>query len=176
MIDALLHYKDKFRKPEFWDDFNLLIKNYFILTIHRPSNLESKNDLKEMLTLINNNSKGYKVIFPVHPRTSRLVNEINLNLDNLLMINPLSYLEFNYLVDNSLGVITDSGGISEETTVLGIPCITLRDSTERPETVEVGSNILVGSSLHKLKIYMQKIIKGDWKISKSQNFGTEKLD
>ena len=85
------------------------------------------------------------IIFPAHPRTQKKLKLINANFKNLHIIDPLGYLEFNYLVERSKAVITDSGGITEETTVMNIPCITLRDNTERPETVEIGTNELIGS-------------------------------
>ncbi|MDF7913149.1 UDP-N-acetylglucosamine 2-epimerase, partial [Listeria monocytogenes] len=86
------------------------------------------------------------LVFPVHPRTAKILKGLGISNDNLHLIEPLSYLEFNYLVENAKLVITDSGGITEETTVMGIPCMTLRDNTERPETVTIGTNELIGTN------------------------------
>jgi UDP-N-acetylglucosamine 2-epimerase (non-hydrolysing) len=91
-----------------------------------------------------------KVIFPIHPRTKAILGETNLNLKNIVFVEPQGYLNFMFLIKNSFAVITDSGGISEETTVLGIPCFTMRNNTERPETETIGTNTLVGTSIYNL--------------------------
>jgi len=118
--------------------------------------------LKEILDSVN----SMPVVFPVHPRTRKILENIDINYSNLIPIKPLSYLKFNYLVKNSLAVITDSGGITEETTVMNIPCLTLRDSTERPETCEIGTNELIGNDLVKMRNALRKIIEGNWKNGK----------
>lgn len=102
------------------------------MTLHRPANVDEESNLKELLTEIINHSQNLPLIFPVHPRTARILKNIGIAHERLHMIEPLGYLEFNYLVERAFGVITDSGGITEETTVMGIPCMTLRDNTERP--------------------------------------------
>ncbi|MGB5420228.1 UDP-N-acetylglucosamine 2-epimerase, partial [Algibacter sp.] len=107
--------------------------------------------------------KDYPIIFPVHPRTQKLLTGLNLNFENLHYANPLGYLEFNYLVKHAYAVVTDSGGITEETTVMNVPCITLRDSTERPETCNIGTNILVGSDSDKIKNAFNILLSGNWK-------------
>jgi UDP-N-acetylglucosamine 2-epimerase (non-hydrolysing) len=119
--------------------------------------------LKGLMEAILKYSENLKLIFPVHPRTRKVLSQIELNTDRLYLIEPLGYLEFNYLVKNAKGVVTDSGGITEETTVLGIPCITLRTSTERPETVEIGTNELIGNNPETLKPYLEKLLSGNWK-------------
>jgi UDP-N-acetylglucosamine 2-epimerase (non-hydrolysing) len=151
MIDTLLFNLKKFKKPDIWDKLNLSKNNYIVITLHRPSNVDEKNTLENYLLEIINNSNGLPIIFPVHPRTKKILNPNFINNSNLHCTDPMSYLEFNYLVKNSKLVITDSGGITEETTVLGIPCITLRDSTERPETVTEGTNNLIGCNPKKIK-------------------------
>ena len=103
------------------------------------------------------------IIFPVHPRTAKQLLKIGISYPNLYTINPLSYLEFNYLVERSKAVITDSGGITEETTVMSIPCITLRDNTERPETVDVWTNELIGARPKKVRAAMEKLFSDNWK-------------
>ena len=160
---ARLYYRNKFKSPSFWDELELSPKSYFVLTIHRPANLSDEELFLSILKVISINSEQFKIIFPVHPRTSRIFENKKLSLPNLHIVEPLSYLEFNYLVENSMGVITDSVGISEETMVLDIPCITLRDTTERPETVDIGTNVLVGNSIKKLEANIKKIISGHWK-------------
>jgi UDP-N-acetylglucosamine 2-epimerase (non-hydrolysing) len=164
MIDTLLANIDNLRKPAFFDEYNLKANNYLVLTLHRPSNVDNEIKLNELIYLICKNATKLPIIFPVHPRTSKFIDNHQLP-SNLFPIKPLSYLEFNYLVKNSKGVITDSGGITEETTVMNIPCITLRNSTERPETVEIGSNVLVGEDSYKLNVNMQNILDGNWKNS-----------
>jgi len=165
MVDTLINYRDKFRNPSFWDELELSPKSYFVLTIHRPANLSDEELFLSILKVICINSEQFKIIFPAHPRTSRILENKKFSLPNLHIVKPLSYLEFNYLVENSMGVITDSGGISEETMILDIPCITLRNTTERPETVDVGTNVLVGNSTKKLEANIKKIISGNWKKS-----------
>lgn len=166
MIDTLLRNRKKFRKPIFWEQEGLLPGKYFVLTLHRPSNLLDNLFLLNILDIINDSCKGFKVIFPVHPRAQQLIQKYKNGLTNFYFIEPLCYLEFNFLVERSLGVITDSGGISEETTILGVPCITLRNNTERPETIDLGTNILVGNSINKLKLNINNIIEGNWKEGK----------
>ena len=163
MIDTLLIQKARFKKPEFWDSFQLENKKYAVITLHRPANVDYKEILKTILIEIINNTNDLQLIFPVHPRTSKILNEIVINNSRLHLVDPQGYLEFNYLVENSMFVITDSGGITEETTVLGIPCITLRDSTERPETVTIGTNELIGTNPKNIKPTLQKLFKGEWK-------------
>jgi len=109
------------------------------------------------------NSKGIPLIFPIHPRTAKVFDTIGISHPNLHLIEPLSYLEFNYLVERSKVVITDSGGITEETTVMGVPCLTLRDNTERPETCSIGTNELVGTDPSAIKPALDVLFSGKWK-------------
>ncbi|MBC7525224.1 MAG: UDP-N-acetylglucosamine 2-epimerase (non-hydrolyzing) [Flavobacterium sp.] len=150
MIDTLYQNLNRFKAPSFWNDFNLKPQNFIILTLHRPSNVDEEQSLVQLLQGIDILAGDKKIIFPIHPRTKAILGEHNLNLKNILFVEPQSYLNFMFLVKNSFAVITDSGGISEETTVLGIPCFTMRTTTERPETVSIGTNILVGISLANL--------------------------
>jgi UDP-N-acetylglucosamine 2-epimerase (non-hydrolysing) len=130
MIDTLIKQRSKFIQPEIWNRVGLENKNYIVLTLHRPANVDGEYKLKELLEEIEKQSRGLNIVFPVHPRTAKKLTEIGFTSPNMHFVEPLSYLEFNYLVDKAKCIITDSGGITEETTVLGIPCITLRDSTE----------------------------------------------
>jgi UDP-N-acetylglucosamine 2-epimerase (non-hydrolysing) len=163
MIDTLLKQMPNFRKPTVWDHASLLPQNYFVLTLHRPSNVDQDQQLLAMLKEITANTRNLPVIFPVHPRTAQNLNRIGLEAENLYLIEPLGYLEFNFLVKHAKAVITDSGGITEETTVMGIPCMTLRDSTERPETCTIGTNELLGTSPLALKPALNKLFDGQWK-------------
>ncbi|MBI2106988.1 UDP-N-acetylglucosamine 2-epimerase (non-hydrolyzing) [Candidatus Woesearchaeota archaeon] len=142
MIDTLLMHKEKASnlKP-------ILNEDYAVLTLHRPSNVDSKDSLKNLLEIINEIQLKLKILWPIHPRTKQKIESFNLNINemkNLTIIEPLGYLEFMNAVMNSKFVLTDSGGIQEETTVLNIPCITLRENTERPITCENGTNYLTG--------------------------------
>jgi UDP-N-acetylglucosamine 2-epimerase (non-hydrolysing) len=163
MIDTLLKQKSRFRKPHFWDKIGLVNKEYAVITLHRPANVDNENTLTNILIEIIENSEDLPLIFPVHPRTLKILNGLTINNARLHLVDPQGYLEFNYLVNNSKFVITDSGGITEETTVLGIPCITLRDNTERPETVTIGTNELIGTNPRMIKPTLQKLFDGNWK-------------
>jgi UDP-N-acetylglucosamine 2-epimerase (non-hydrolysing) len=151
MIDTLYQNLNRIFKPIFWNKFQLETGNYIILTLHRPSNVDEEQSLIELLEGIDKMARDKKVIFPIHPRTRAILGETDLKLKNILFVEPQGYLNFMYLIKNSFAVITDSGGISEETTVLGIPCFTMRTTTERPETIEIGTNTLVGTSIENLE-------------------------
>jgi UDP-N-acetylglucosamine 2-epimerase (non-hydrolysing) len=164
MIDTLLANRHRFVKPHFWDDLKLTKGNYIVMTLHRPANVDNNIQLTALLTTIIESSRGLPIIFPVHPRTAKIIQSLSLSVpQSLSLIQPLGYLEFNYLVENSKAVITDSGGITEETTVMGIPCITLRDNTERPETVTIGTNELIGTNPSSIKPAMDRLFSGTWK-------------
>lgn len=163
MIDCLINNLKKINPPEIYQKNKLSNKKYFLLTLHRPSNVDSVEKLKMLLQSIDNFVLDNRVIFTIHPRTKKMLDKININLKNIIITEPQKYLEFIFLLKNSLGVITDSGGITEESTFLKVPCITLRNSTERPETVTQGSNILVGDDMSLLEKNINKIIKNQWK-------------
>lgn len=163
MIDTLLKNKSRFAKPPIWEELNLNPQKYIVMTLHRPSNVDEEKQLTGLIDQIVELGKDYPIIFPVHPRTKKLLEGLNLEYDNLYYVEPLGYLHFNYLVMNALAVLTDSGGITEETTVMNVPCITLRSTTERPETCEVGTNILVGSDSRKIKSAFNTLLLGEWK-------------
>ncbi len=165
MIDTLYQNLNKLKKPPVLENYKISNGEYFILTLHRPSNVDSFEKLKLILETVEFNNKNFPVIFPVHPRTIKVLNQNGYISKNIILIDPCGYHEFIYLIKNAIGVITDSGGITEEATVLSIPCITLRNSTERPETVNLGTNELVGDNIELLKRNIEKIIKKDWKVS-----------
>jgi UDP-N-acetylglucosamine 2-epimerase (non-hydrolysing) len=163
MIDTLLKQRPRFQQPQIWQTLALKNEKYFVMTLHRPANVDQAEKLRELIAEITNNSKGLPIIFPVHPRTAKIFKELGISAPNLHTVEPLGYLEFNYLVERAKCVITDSGGITEETTVLGIPCITLRDNTERPETVTVGTNELIGTNPKAIAPALKKLFAGAWK-------------
>ena len=163
MIDTLLKNVPKFSKPPVFDVLGLVNKNYLIMTLHRPANVDEGSTLKILINEIINNVEGLPIIFPIHPRTATIFTQLGIKGTNLHTIEPLGYLHFNYLVQHAKAVITDSGGITEETTVMGIPCITLRDNTERPETCTIGTNELIGTDSKNIAPALQKLFAGKWK-------------
>ena len=170
MIETLLANRARFRKPEIWDELKLQEKQFVVMTMHRPANVDEENHLRAMMEQIIDNVHGLPVIFPIHPRTAKLFYglwgdeaELAKRLPNLHIVEPMGYLEFNYLVERAKAVVTDSGGITEETTVMGVPCITLRDNTERPETCTVGTNELIGTNPAAIKPALDKLFAGEWK-------------
>jgi UDP-N-acetylglucosamine 2-epimerase (non-hydrolysing) len=163
MIDTLLEHRSRFIKPEIWNKIGLENKKYIVMTLHRPANVDEESQLKSLMDEIINHSYDTPLIFPVHPRTAKMLANMGISHPRLHMIEPLGYLEFNYLVENCMAVITDSGGITEETTVMGIPCMTLRDNTERPETITLGTNELIGTNPEAVAPAMEKLFSGKWK-------------
>lgn len=163
MIDTLLVNNSRFIKPSIWEELNLNDKGYFMMTLHRPANVDEGVKLKELMDEIINNTQDMPLVFPVHPRTKKMLNELGIMHERLHMVDPMSYLEFNYLVERSFAVVTDSGGITEETTVMGVPCLTLRENTERPETITVGTNELIGTDPKNIAPAMKTLFNGEWK-------------
>ena len=133
------------------------------MTLHRPSNVDDAEQLKKLLSVLEKGTEQLPIIFPVHPRTKNNLEKFGIQLNHVKMVDPLGYLEFNYLVEHAKGVVTDSGGITEETTVMGIPCMTLRTSTERPETCTIGTNELLGTDVKALEEALEKLFSGQWK-------------
>ena len=178
MIDSLLRFK-KLATLKIKSFEELKKKEYGLLTLHRPSNVDNKNTFKDISEALIEVSKKIPIIFPVHPRTQKKIEEFgfsnffqkNLEFNHsqkkgVYIIPPLSYLEFLYLMDNAKLVLSDSGGIQEETTVLGIPCLTLRENTERPITIKEGTNILVGTNKNKIIKESFNILDGKGKTGK----------
>jgi UDP-N-acetylglucosamine 2-epimerase (non-hydrolysing) len=163
MIDTLLKNKSRFIKPMVWKELKLETGNYIVMTLHRPANVDEEGKLKSLIREIISSSHGLPLVFPVHPRTAKIFDRLGIADLRLHTIEPLGYLEFNYLVEHAKAVITDSGGITEETTVMGIPCMTLRDNTERPETITTGTNELLGTHPKSIRPAMDKLFAGEWK-------------
>ncbi len=164
MIDNLFFNLPKAKNSKILEKLNLIKQNYALLTLHRPSNVDDKDKLESIIEVLVRVSNKIKIVFPIHPRTHKNIINFGLNhiltSDNIILIEPLGYIDFLNLIINSKLVITDSGGIQEETTVLGIPCLTLRDTTERPITIETGTNTLIGNNPKKLIEEIEKIMKG----------------
>jgi len=163
MVDTLLKHRERARACGFREKLGLHSRSYGILTLHRPSNVDEPETLIGILETIKELTKELPIVFPCHPRTRQQLENfgskhlIGLNEPDfgnqdtrLIVMDPLGYLEFLSLMNDARLVLTDSGGIQEETTVLGIPCLTLRDNTERPITVEQGTNVLVGNSRRRI--------------------------
>jgi len=170
MIDTLLANMSRFRKPEVYDTLHLEEKRYIVMTMHRPANVDEETHLRLLMEQILTNVQGEPVVFPIHPRTAKIFyglwgdeNNIKRLFPNLHIVEPMGYLEFNYMVEHARAVVTDSGGITEETTVMGIPCITLRDNTERPETCTIGTNELIGTNPDNIKPALDNLYAGQWK-------------
>ena len=165
MIDSLMNSLDFIKKPEIFKKLKLENEKYILLTLHRPDNVDNIKKLKNLILNLPSKDR-LKIIFPVHPRTKRLLKNIEAHFKFINFIDPLSYFEFSYLLKKCLIVITDSGGVTEEATVYSKPCITVRNNTERPETVIDGTNILVGNHYKKISNFINKAYKGKWKRSK----------
>jgi UDP-N-acetylglucosamine 2-epimerase (non-hydrolysing) len=150
MIDSLYRNLERARKSNIKAELGLTDKEYGVLTLHRPSNVDFREPFLRIIDALENITTQLPVIFPAHPRTRKTIADLGLDsklasLKNLLVIEPLGYLDFLALYSTARLVLTDSGGIQEETTSLGIPCLTLRNNTERPITIEHGTNVLVGT-------------------------------
>jgi UDP-N-acetylglucosamine 2-epimerase (non-hydrolysing) len=163
MIDTLFHHLHDIKEPNCWDSLQLTSNNYFLLTLHRPSNVDDPLKLQALLTEIASLNEHTNVVFPVHPRTRNCIEINHINTYSIQLIPPQPYLEFIYLIKHAKGIITDSGGITEEATMLNVPCITMRNSTERPETVTHGTNVLVGEDMTLLAEMLNRIEQGNWK-------------
>jgi len=171
MIDTLLKQQSKIQKSEIPNQLDLTTKEYALLTLHRPSNVDNVTELTNIIDAIENIQQKIKVVFPVHPRTKSKIEEFGLStridgMKNFILTDPLGYADFGKLVYDSRFVLTDSGGIQEETTVYKIPCITLRENTERPITVWEGTNELAGSNTGLIVEYADKILDNNWKTGK----------
>jgi UDP-N-acetylglucosamine 2-epimerase (non-hydrolysing) len=145
MIDTLLACREQIEQSPILEDLGVRDRAYAVLTLHRPANVDDPMAFARLWQVVERLQRAVPIVFPVHPRTRKALSDRSGEaLPNLRLLDPLGYLDFMKLVAHARLVLTDSGGVQEETTVLGIPCLTLRDSTERPVTVEQGSNVLVG--------------------------------
>ena len=165
IVDAVLQNSEiAERKSKILERFNLKPKLYAVLTAHRAENTDNEENLRKLVDIIK--SLPIKVVYPVHPRTEKKLKSLNLwkeleKSENVILSKPLGYLDFLKLLKNSKLVLTDSGGIQEESIILGIPCLTLRYNTERPETVKAGGNVLVGLEKERVLYYVNKLLNDD---------------
>ena len=154
MIDSLMHYLPAAEKSDILNELRLSSGEYVLVTLHRPSNVDDPGSLTQIMKTLGNIAHIKKVIFPVHPRTMKNINELKMmpkNRGDLILTEPIGYIDFIALIKSAGLVITDSGGIQEETTYLGVQCINVRNNTERPVTVNVGTNHLTGTDLKKVE-------------------------
>ncbi len=149
MIDSLAQYREKSRHSRALEEFGLAPKKFTLVTLHRPSNVDLRENLEKILTIFEQLQAETRFVFPVHPRTRKRIAEFGLQqrvdaIASLTLCDPIGYLDFLRLMDNAALILTDSGGIQEESTWLRVPCVTLRETTERPVTAEIGTNEVVG--------------------------------
>jgi UDP-N-acetylglucosamine 2-epimerase (non-hydrolysing) len=167
MIDSLLRHRPRARRPRILDALGLAARGYAVLTLHRPASVDGREDFLTVLDAIEPVAAAMPVVYPVHPRSRRMLEEHHLGgvaarRGRVHLVEPLGYLEFLYLMDHAGLVLTDSGGIQEETTVLGVPCLTLRRSTERAVTIEEGTNRLVGVDRASVAAALADVQAGRW--------------
>jgi len=171
MIDTMVAYNQQIEASTIIDELTLVKEHYLLMTMHRPACVDTREGLVKLLELIKHVARNYKVVFPVHPRTLKNMETFNLKKDfeaieELVFTQPLDYFAFQKLIKYSKFILTDSGGIQEESTFLQVPCLTLRDNTERPVTCTVGTNTLVPFDLDTIKSYIHQIENGTYKKGK----------
>ena len=171
MVDSLLKSMRKAHHSKILKDLGLEGKKYCLLTLHRPSNVDRKETFQQILSALDRIQQKVKIIFPAHPRTLKMMERLGLktrikSMKNLILLEPLGYLDFLRLEEKAEFVITDSGGIQEESTFFGVPCLTVRENTERPVTITQGTNTLVGLKAEKLIRESLEILKGNGKKGK----------
>ena len=165
MIDTLLGHRAKIAKSDIMKKLALKPKTYCVVTLHRPSNVDSKEALEKILDILEAISRRVKIVYPIHPRSRKMIQEHGIHervqkIQNLSLLDPQGYVDFIQLVKNASFVLTDSGGIQEETTVLRVPCLTMRDNTERPVTIKLGTNRLVRRNKEEILRHIDAILRG----------------
>jgi UDP-N-acetylglucosamine 2-epimerase (non-hydrolysing) len=169
MIDSLIYFREKASKETILEEINAVPKDYILMTMHRPHNVDNEKGLKDIIEIIRNATKHKQVVFAIHPRTSNNMKKFGFYeeleaIEGLTLLGPQGYLQFLKLMDNAALIITDSGGIQEETTYLKVPCMTFRDTTERPVTVELGTNFLMKDlNPETVRVQMEDILNGNAK-------------
>jgi UDP-N-acetylglucosamine 2-epimerase (non-hydrolysing) len=166
MIDSLVFANSKINSSQILTDLKLQPKEFALFTLHRPSNVDDKKQLSMLADIVEYTSRKTKIVFPIHPRTRKNIDNFGLSnkfAHNVVLTEPLGYVEFQALLKNSDFVVTDSGGLQEETTFLSIPCLTLRNSTERPITCTIGTNILIPPIFKDIIIEIDKLINKQFK-------------
>ena len=169
MIDTLVHFEPQIEASDVLERYNVDKGDYHLLTFHRPSNVDSEEELIILIEIINAVAKFGKMVLPLHPRTRNKLKEFGLlteleNMEELVLTEPIGYFEFQKLIKYAKVVLTDSGGIQEETTFRQVPCLTLRENTERPVTIIEGTNTLVPINADSVKRYLKEIEEGNYKI------------
>lgn len=168
MIDTMVAFNSNIEQSSILNSLDLKVKKYVLITMHRPATVDTKEGLEKLLELILHISKSYKIVFPVHPRTLKNIENFDLKsqfeqISELIFTQPLDYFAFQKLIKYSKFILTDSGGIQEESTFLQVPCLTLRPNTERPITCSEGTNTLIPFDLETIKNYLQQIENGTYK-------------
>lgn len=168
MIDSLVEFEPQVQESDILTQYNLAPQGYVLMTMHRPSNVDEKVGLETLIAIIKSITNNLKLVFPIHPRTIAKLKQFGLweqieHLEGLIFSEPLDYFSFQKLTADSKFVVTDSGGIQEETTYRQIPCLTLRNNTERPSTVSIGSNVLVPYTIQDVEHYIAQIMDGTFK-------------
>ena len=168
MIDSLVEFEPQVQESDILKQYNLTPQGYVLMTMHRPSNVDEKEGLETLIAIIKSITNNLKLVFPIHPRTIAKLKQFGLweqieHLEGLIFSEPLDYFSFQKLTADCKFVVTDSGGIQEETTYRQIPCLTLRNNTERPSTVTIGSNVLVPYTIKDVEFYINQIMTGTFK-------------
>jgi UDP-N-acetylglucosamine 2-epimerase (non-hydrolysing) len=168
MIDTMVAFEKEIEESDILNTLQLEQKKYVLITMHRPATVDTNEGLRKLLDLLLHISKSYKIVFPVHPRTLKNIENFNLKqefeaIEELIFTQPLDYFAFQKLIKYSKFILTDSGGIQEESTFLKIPCLTLRPNTERPITCTEGTNTLIPFELETIKSYLNEIEIGTYK-------------
>jgi UDP-N-acetylglucosamine 2-epimerase (non-hydrolysing) len=161
MIDNLLRFREKSRESDILQRVGLVEKCYAVATLHRPSNVDSSDQLEALMGVLAELARQIPIVFPVHPRTKARLGLEWQGMENLRLLPPLGYLDFLRLMADARLVLTDSGGIQEESTILGVPCLTLRNNTERPVTIESGANRLVGTDRENILQATRQVLSRD---------------
>lgn len=168
MIDTLVTFQDIIEASPVLEKLSVTPRSYALMTMHRPVNVDTMEGLNQLMTIINYVTTHTQMVFPIHPRTRKNLLKFNLDftkIPNLVLCDPLDYISFQKLIAHAKFVLTDSGGIQEETSFKKIPCLTLRENTERPVTINQGSNTLTGMNFEKIKFYIDQIENGTYKIA-----------
>jgi UDP-N-acetylglucosamine 2-epimerase (non-hydrolysing) len=168
MIDSLVEFESQVQESDILKQYELTPQGYVLMTMHRPSNVDEKEGLETLIAIIKSITNNLKLVFPIHPRTIAKLKQFGLweqieHLEGLIFSEPLDYFSFQKLTADCKFVVTDSGGIQEETTYRQIPCLTLRNNTERPSTVTIGSNVLVPYTIKDVEFYINQIMTGTFK-------------
>ncbi len=166
MIDSVVHYLPKAERSKIVSDLQLQKNNYILATLHRPSNVDTKGGLEDIVSFFSSVSENVPIVFPVHPRTRKNLEQhglLSALQQKVILTEPIGYIDFLSLIKNAALIVTDSGGIQEESTYLKVPCVTVRNNTERPITVEVGTNYLAGTDFSNVTAIVRSILNGNAK-------------